>query len=74
MVLYTCNICNFSTSKSTNYNRHLNTKKHFRKVNELSSLENNKSENALNHQKQNISNNDLNDYYWTTKNILQIEF
>ena len=32
MVLYTCKICNFSTNKSTNYNRHLTTKKHSKNV------------------------------------------
>ena len=32
MVLYSCNICNFSTNKTTNYNRHLQTKKHLKNV------------------------------------------
>ena len=68
MVLYTCNICNFSTSKITNYNRHLNTKKHFRKVNEISWLENNKSENTFNHQPHITTNNDLNNVPYNTKN------
>ena len=30
MVLYTCEICNFSTNKTTNYQRHLQTKKHIK--------------------------------------------
>ena len=33
MVLYNCFICNFSTNKTTNYERHLKTKKHLRNVN-----------------------------------------
>ena len=32
MVLYSCDICNFSTNKTTNYNRHLQTKKHLKNV------------------------------------------
>ena len=32
MVLYTCQICDFSTNKTTNYHRHLNTKKHLRNI------------------------------------------
>lgn len=32
MVLYTCKECNFSTKKTTNYQRHLYTKKHIRNV------------------------------------------
>ena len=40
MVLYSCNICNFSTNKTTNYNRHIQTKKHLKNV-ELMELSNN---------------------------------
>ena len=28
MVLYNCDCCNFSSNLKSNYNRHLNTKKH----------------------------------------------
>jgi len=38
MVIYNCQICNFSTDKSTNYSRHLITKKHLRKVKEKENL------------------------------------
>jgi hypothetical protein len=36
MVLYTCDICNFSTNKTTNYHRHLQTKKHIKNINDNS--------------------------------------
>merc|ERR1711871_500600 len=42
MVLYNCIICNFSTTKTTNYNRHLKTKKHIKNV---ENRNNNKKEN-----------------------------
>ena len=38
MVLYTCDICNFSTSKTTNYHRHVVTKKHLKKIEDNESL------------------------------------
>ena len=46
MVLYSCNICNFSTNKTTNYNRHLQTKKHLKNVED-----NNMSEDKNNEKK-----------------------
>ena len=32
MVLYNCDICNYSTIRKNQYQRHLNTKKHLKKV------------------------------------------
>ena len=32
MVIYTCNNCNFSTNKTTNYHRHLQTNKHIKNI------------------------------------------
>ena len=38
MPLYTCEHCNISTKIKSHYNRHLNTKKHRKKIEELSSI------------------------------------
>jgi len=38
MVKYTCHICSFITDKTTNYERHLKTKKHLRKLNEKNGI------------------------------------
>ena len=32
MVLYNCDICNYSTIRKNQYQRHLNTKKHLKKI------------------------------------------
>ena len=40
MVLYTCGICNFSSTIKTHYKRHLKTKKHERNLKELPHQEN----------------------------------
>merc|ERR1712166_590374 len=33
MGMYNCECCNYSTEKKCNYNRHLNSKKHIKKIN-----------------------------------------
>ena len=39
MPSYDCVLCNFSTKLKTDFRRHLNTKKHIKKLNELKTLE-----------------------------------
>ena len=39
MPSYECQLCNFSTKLKTDFRRHLNTKKHIKKLNELKTLE-----------------------------------
>ena len=41
MVLFTCNLCNFNSTKKSNYLQHMKTKKH--RLNEINTLENNKN-------------------------------
>ncbi len=39
MPSYECEICNFSTKLKTDFRRHLNTRKHEKKLNELKTFE-----------------------------------
>jgi hypothetical protein len=50
MVLHTCEICNFSSEYTTNYKKHLNSKKHLRKNNTINDNQNYPKEQFL-HQK-----------------------
>ena len=40
MVIYTCDCCNFSSNLISNYNRHLNTKKHKKRIQNNDNLRN----------------------------------
>ena len=51
MVLYNCVICNFSTNKTTNYERHLKTKKHLRNVSNNEQFEKESNIVSLNEEK-----------------------
>ena len=50
MVLHTCEICNFSSEYTTNYKKHLRSKKHLRKIKSLNQGNKNEKEQKI-HQK-----------------------
>jgi hypothetical protein len=61
MVIYTCNDCDFSTNKTTNYHRHLKTKKHIRNVENNKKKQNEGKEKIVNHKNivSQMSGNDI---------------
>ena len=49
MVIYTCNDCNFSTNKTTNYHRHLQTNKHIKNIDKNMKKQDENENNHVNH-------------------------
>jgi len=57
--MYSCNICSFSCNRKVDYNRHLITKKHNKRINDVISINDNNIDDKKN-EKNNISVNDKN--------------
>ena len=58
-MMYSCNICSFSCNRKVDYNRHLITKKHNKRINDVISINDNNIDDKKN-EKNNISVNDKN--------------
>lgn len=58
MVLHKCELCNFSSEYTTNYKKHLNSKKHKRKVNSLKEGKKKEKEQILHQKRTNQAKNE----------------